>query len=118
MNEKISATGARAISRRQGLQLSAASIAASLAPAAFAAPAAANQKETIMDTTKQTRADATTVRPFRVNFAQADIDDLRRRISATKWPDREQVNDASQGVQLATTQPLPPSWCNPYHFSR
>jgi pimeloyl-ACP methyl ester carboxylesterase len=49
-------------------------------------------------------------RPFRVNVPEADLTDLRRRIRATKWPERETVSDASQGVQLATTQRLARYW--------
>ncbi len=46
------------------------------------------------------------IRPFRVNFPEEALVDLRRRINATKWPDRETVTDESQGVQLATIQEL------------
>jgi len=63
-------------------------------------------------------ASTSAIRPFRVSFPQADFDDLRRRIAATRWPDREQVNDASQGVQLATTQALARYWTSDYDFRR
>ena len=46
------------------------------------------------------------VRPFALDVPQKDIDELRRRVLATRWPDREIVDDASQGVQLATMQEL------------
>jgi hypothetical protein len=46
--------------------------------------------------------EATAVRPFHVNVPEADLTELRRRINATKWPERETVTDATQGVQLAT----------------
>ena len=39
----------------------------------------------------------TAIRPFRVNFPEADLADLRKRVAATKWPEREQVPDATQG---------------------
>ncbi|MGJ7506399.1 epoxide hydrolase family protein [Variovorax sp. GT1P44] len=52
------------------------------------------------------------IRPFRVSYPQADLTDLRRRIKATKWPERETVTDASQGVQLATTQALARYWAS------
>jgi pimeloyl-ACP methyl ester carboxylesterase len=55
-----------------------------------------------------TEADA--IRPFTVNFPEADLVDLRRRVKATKWPDRETVKDSSQGVQLATMQALARYW--------
>src|ERR1700722_4114584 len=44
------------------------------------------------------------IRPFHVSFPEAELIDLRRRINATKWPARETVTDATQGVQLATIQ--------------
>ena len=46
------------------------------------------------------------VRPFRINVSDEALVDLRRRIHATRWPDRETVPDESQGVQLATIQEL------------
>jgi hypothetical protein len=42
------------------------------------------------------------VRPFQVDVLEEDLDDLRRRILATRWPEKETVEDQSQGVQLAT----------------
>jgi alkylation response protein AidB-like acyl-CoA dehydrogenase len=44
-----------------------------------------------------------TIRPFHVNVPEAELTELRRRINATRWPDRETVTDQSQGVQLALT---------------
>ena len=55
---------------------------------------------------QQSGGDKTAVRPFHVNVPEAELAELRRRISATKWPERETVADASQGVQLATMQAL------------
>jgi Epoxide hydrolase N terminus len=40
------------------------------------------------------------IRPFHVNVPEAELTELRRRINATRWPERETVTDASQGVQL------------------
>jgi pimeloyl-ACP methyl ester carboxylesterase len=54
--------------------------------------------------------DKTAIRPFHSNFPAAELADLRRRVNATRWPDRETVDDASQGVQLATTQKLARYW--------
>ena len=51
-------------------------------------------------------ADKNAVRPFRVNVPESELIDLRKRIIATKWPERETVNDATQGVQLATIEAL------------
>jgi len=55
-------------------------------------------------------ADPTAIRPFRVNTPQSALIDLRRRIAAARWPERETVTDASQGVQLATIQRLARYW--------
>ncbi|MDB6157072.1 MAG: Epoxide hydrolase, partial [Gammaproteobacteria bacterium] len=55
---------------------------------------------------EQTGSDKTAIRPFHVNVPEAELTELRRRINATKWPERETVTDASQGVQLATIQAL------------
>jgi pimeloyl-ACP methyl ester carboxylesterase len=52
----------------------------------------------------------TTIRPFRIDVPEADLVDLRQRIAATKWPEREPVTDASQGVQLATMEALARYW--------
>ena len=43
------------------------------------------------------------VRPFRIDVPEEELVDLRRRMAATRWPDRETVTDQSQGVQLAKT---------------
>jgi pimeloyl-ACP methyl ester carboxylesterase len=58
------------------------------------------------------------IRPFRVSVPEADLTDLRRRINATRWPDRETVTDASQGVQLATIQKLARYWATEYHWRK
>jgi pimeloyl-ACP methyl ester carboxylesterase len=61
---------------------------------------------------------ATAIRPFRVDFPQAEIDELRRRIQATRWPDRELVPDQTQGVQLAVIEALVDYWGSRYDFGR
>ena len=53
---------------------------------------------------------AATIRPFKVSVPDEDLVELRRRIQATRWPERETVNDDSQGVPLATMQALAGSW--------
>jgi pimeloyl-ACP methyl ester carboxylesterase len=58
----------------------------------------------------------TAVRPFGFNVPEAELTELRRRINATKWPERETVADASQGVQLATTQALARYWGTDYDW--
>jgi pimeloyl-ACP methyl ester carboxylesterase len=62
--------------------------------------------------------DNTTIRPFHFEAPQADLADLRKRVSATKWPEREQVTDASQGVQLATMQKLAQYWANEHDWRK
>src|SRR3981189_3691534 len=62
------------------------------------------------------QADA--IRPFDVNFPEAELTELRRRINATKWPEREAVTDASQGVQLDTTQALARYWATEYDWRK
>jgi pimeloyl-ACP methyl ester carboxylesterase len=61
-----------------------------------------------------TGSDKTAIHPFHVKFPEADLTELRRRINATKWPEREPVDDASQGVQLATIQKLARYWGTDY----
>jgi pimeloyl-ACP methyl ester carboxylesterase len=60
----------------------------------------------------------TAVRPFRVKVPEADLAELRRRINATRWPERETVADASQGVQLATIQNLSRYWATDYDWRK
>ena len=58
------------------------------------------------------------IRPFRVSFSDEQLDDLRKRIEATRWPERETVSDASQGVQLATMQKLAHYWANDHDWRK
>jgi pimeloyl-ACP methyl ester carboxylesterase len=102
------------ISRREGLMLSATSAMASLLPAS--APAAAQTKSPPQK--ESTVTDAAAIRPFQVGFPGADIIELRRRVSATKWPEQETVTDASQGVQFATIQKLARYWGTEYDWSK
>ena len=68
-------------------------------------PADANGEDTIISDTTTASAESA-VRPFRIEVPQGEIDELRRRINATRWPTRELVTDRSQGVQLAAIQNL------------
>ena len=61
---------------------------------------------------------APAIRPFRVEVLEDDLVDLRQRITATRWPEREAVTDASQGVQLATTQALARYWATDYDWRK
>ncbi len=58
------------------------------------------------------------IRPFHVNVPEADLIDLRKRINATRWPDKETVMDSSQGVQLATIQKLAKYWGTDYDWRK
>src|ERR1700730_6550072 len=61
-------------------------------------------------------ADENAIRPLQANMPEAELTELRRRINATKWPERETVADASQGVQLATIQALALYWATEYDW--
>src|ERR1700740_2799832 len=63
-------------------------------------------------------SDKNAIRPFHVNVPEAELTELRRRINATRWPERETVNDASQGVQLATMQALARYWASEYDWRK
>src|SRR5919106_1499081 len=58
------------------------------------------------------------VRPFRIDVPEAALVDLRRRIAATQWPEKETVADESQGVQLATMQELARYWATDYDWRK
>ena len=85
--------------RRELLASTAAAAAVSLLPGAARAAASADS-----------------IRPFTVNIPQEEIDRLRRRIAETRWPDRETVDDQSQGIQLAKIRPLVEYWGTGYDW--
>ena len=87
--------------RRSMLAASAAAGAASLFPA-----------------TALSAAGSDAIRPFRVNVPEEALTDLRRRIAATRWPDRETVNDQSQGIQLAKLKPVVEYWGSGYDWRK
>lgn len=62
--------------------------------------------------------DLETIRPFRIDVEQEDVDELRRRVQATRWPDEETVSDRSQGVQLSKLRPLVEYWGNGYDWRK
>jgi len=101
------------MNRREGLKLGTAGIMTSLLPisSSVAAQTESPPKEKAM-------ADNTAIRPFHFEASQADLADLRRRVSATKWPEREQVSDATQGVQLATVQKLAQYWATQHDWRK
>jgi pimeloyl-ACP methyl ester carboxylesterase len=67
---------------------------------------------TLAETTKTDR----TIRPFRIDVPEEDLNDLRRRIAATRWPDRETVTDQSQGAQLEKLKSLIRYWGTDYDW--
>jgi pimeloyl-ACP methyl ester carboxylesterase len=82
--------------------------------AASAATAASSQVS--RQARVETKSDA--IREFHVNVPESELAELRRRIKATRWPDRETVSDATQGVQLATTQALAQYWATEYDWRK
>ncbi len=74
-----------------------------------------NNKTISNDTSKINNLD---IRPFHVNFPEAELTELRRRIIATRWPERETVTDQSQGVQLATIQKLARYWATEHDWRK
>src|SRR5215475_16026486 len=66
----------------------------------------------------ETVADKTAIRPFQINVPDAELAELRRRIKATRWPERETVTDESQGVQFATMQKLARYWETDYDWRK
>jgi pimeloyl-ACP methyl ester carboxylesterase len=83
-----------------------------------------NQKEVNMPQTtarQQSNEQSTNkeeIRPFRVNFPDESLAELRRRIAATRWPDKETVSDSSQGVPLATIRELARYWATDYDWRK
>jgi pimeloyl-ACP methyl ester carboxylesterase len=68
--------------------------------------------------TQRTAAEGTAIRPFVIDVPEEELVDLRRRIAATRWPDKETVTDQSQGVQLAKIQPLVYYWGTDYDWRK
>jgi len=58
------------------------------------------------------------IRPFLIDVPEAELTELRRRVQATRWPEKETVNDSSQGVQLGTTRKLAEYWANDYDWRK
>src|SRR6266487_2217049 len=72
----------------------------------------------VMEVGQETGSETNDIRPFRVNVPDAELDELRRRVKATRWPERETVADTSQGVQLATMQKLARYWATEYDWRK
>src|SRR6266481_3098303 len=67
-------------------------------------------QQTARQQSNEQSTDRTAIRPFRVNVPDAELTELRRRITATRFPEKETVADQSQGVQLAMIQKLARYW--------
>ncbi len=70
------------------------------------------------DVARQTDNDKTVVRPFQVNVPEAELTEMRKRIKATRWPERETITDESQGVKLAMMQDLARYWATDYDWRK
>jgi pimeloyl-ACP methyl ester carboxylesterase len=75
-------------------------------------------KASFIERGSEQATDKTAIRPFHVDVPEAELTELRRRINATKWPERETVADASQGVQFATMQALARYWVTDYDWRK
>lgn len=108
------------MSRRYWQTANLAAFALSGAIAVLLTPVAANAGSPSASTVQTTVAGKPVVdesiRPFQFHASDAALADLRQRIAATKWPDRELVRDASQGVQLATMEKLAEYWATKYDW--
>ncbi|NUY79604.1 epoxide hydrolase [Flavobacterium sp. MAH-1] len=62
--------------------------------------------------------DPQAIRPFEVQFLQNDLDDLRQRVTATRFPEKETVDDNSQGIPLKTVKAIAKYWANDYDFGK
>jgi pimeloyl-ACP methyl ester carboxylesterase len=69
-------------------------------------------------TKSRTTVDDTAIRPFTFSASEAELVELKRRIAATRWPERETVTDQTQGVQLATVQRLARYWATDYDWRK
>ena len=70
------------------------------------------------DVARQTASDKTSVRPFHVSIPEAELAEMRKRIKATRWPERETVTNESQGVKLAMMQDLARYWATDYDWRK
>ena len=71
-----------------------------------------------MAATVETTAGKTAIRPFTIEIPEADLEDLRARIAAARWPEKEPVDDLSQGVPLATLQTIARYWRDEYDWRK
>jgi pimeloyl-ACP methyl ester carboxylesterase len=82
------------------------------------AVAAAAGAVSLLPETLRAATGSNAIRPFTVDIPQHEIDDLRRRIAAMRWPERETVGDQSQGVPLEMVRKLAPYWATDYDWRK
>ena len=87
-----------------------------LVPVIYALPVDAADLASSVATTAVSADES--VRPFQVHVPQSQLDDLRRRIADTRWPDKETVGDDSQGIQLSRVQDLVRYWGTEYDWRK
>jgi pimeloyl-ACP methyl ester carboxylesterase len=92
--------------------------AATVAAGSLSQFAFADTKQAIAEVATATGGDKAAIRPLRVHVPEAQLVDLRRRIKATRWPERETVTDDSQGVPLAMMQELARHWSSDYDWRK
>jgi hypothetical protein len=85
---------------------------------AIAQSSKAQPKESATTQPGTAHTDTTAIRPFRVNISKEALVNLRRRITATQWPEKETVTDLSQGLPLATMQKLARYWATDYDWGK
>jgi hypothetical protein len=101
-------------SRRHFIGVAAATIAAG----SLSRLALAENGPGILEVAHPKGGDKAAIRPLRVHVPESQLVDLRTRIKATRWPERETVADATQGVQLATVQKLAHYWATNYDWRK
>jgi len=104
----------QSLSRRRFVGATAAAVAA----ASFSQFAFAQSQQGMTEAKPAANGDKTAIRPLRVHVPEAQLVELRRRIKATRWPDKETVNDESQGVPLAMMQEVARHWSTDYDWRR
>jgi pimeloyl-ACP methyl ester carboxylesterase len=107
----------QAASRRRFIGASAATAAAVVA-GSLSQTVFAETNQAITEITQAKGGDKTAIRPLHVHVPESQLIELRRRVKATRWPERETVTDASQGVQLATMQQLARYWSTAYDWRK
>nr|WP_051717076.1 epoxide hydrolase [Streptomyces sp. NRRL F-5727] len=111
-------TGRGATGRRGFLGLAAGAVAATQLGLSGPAQAATSGTPAASTAGSRRTRRSTAIRPFRVRVPQREINELRRRVRATRWPDRETVGDRSQGAQLAKLRPLVEYWGTGYDWRK